>query len=548
MHPHEDLRKAIQATVLKRAEDGAMIASVKAPGTYDAWLFDFRALMLQPKWLNRYAEIFWQRYAGKLPFQVAGLETAGIPLVSAIVMKSVERGTPVNGFYIRKSRKRTGLMKYIEGTLTDEPVLFVDDLANSGQSIAKQVEVLRDAKVTMTEAFVLLAFRNDEAYEALKEKGVALSHLFTLRDFALPMLSSDSSDTLKQPYEVLWRHHGAAPSFSIVVQKSAPVADEKYVYFGSDDGIFRALDQRSGEVVWEFKIGPYPAGKAILSTPALHGETVYFGAYDGNTYALDANTGAKKWSYERADWVGSSPCVAPDLGLVYIGLEYGLWHKHGGIAALDARSGEEKWHQDHAGLTHGSPLYIREESLVVIGSNDGFLYAYDAQRGTERWRLRSDGAIKARPAYDPKHRLVVFGTMNGTLYGVSVHDAAIRHVFDMRVGIYSTPLVHENTIYAASIGKQLVALDAHSWRERWKHEASGRIFASPVMHNGSLWLGSNSGKLCEIDPNSGKLRSFFQVSERIVNAIASNGVRLFVPTIANEVYCLKRVATEPESS
>src|SRR5262245_51156419 len=94
--------------------------------------------------LDAYAEFFWQRFSALYAFHVGGLESAAIPLVSAIVMKSVEKKKPVNGFYIRKSRKRTGLLNSIEGTLTKEPVILVDDLINSGGSIEKQIKILQD--------------------------------------------------------------------------------------------------------------------------------------------------------------------------------------------------------------------------------------------------------------------------------------------------------------------------------------------------------------------------------------------------------------------
>ena len=73
MHTHDDLKRAIAAQVLKRREDGAHIIGREGEGTTAPWLFDFRALMLQPYWLNRYAEIFWERYASHYPFQVGSV-------------------------------------------------------------------------------------------------------------------------------------------------------------------------------------------------------------------------------------------------------------------------------------------------------------------------------------------------------------------------------------------------------------------------------------------------------------------------------------------
>jgi orotate phosphoribosyltransferase len=356
--------------------------------------------MLQPHWLNRYAEIFWELYEKELPFQVAGMESAGIPFVSAIVMKSVERGTPVNGFFIRKSRKRKGLVKTIEGTLTNDKVILVDDLINSGQTLSKQADVLAAAGRRVSDIFVIVAYRKPDAYETLLAKGIALRHLFTIADFDLPLLRSHAPEVPTDSFSVLWRYRAPNPSYYNVVQKSTPAIDDARLYFGSDDGTFRALNLGSGAVEWEFRVGPHPFGKGIISSPALYEECVYFGAYDGTMYALERQSGKKRWVYNDADWIGSSPALAEDLGLLFIGLEFGLWKKRGGIAALDLRTGKEMWRDRTPSLTHGTPLYIREECLVVLGSNDGVVYAYDAKTGERRWVYQTNGDIKTAPAYD----------------------------------------------------------------------------------------------------------------------------------------------------
>ncbi len=539
---YEDLREAISSTVFVQAEKGAVIIGSEPTGERNPWIFDFRALLLQSKWLDRYAEIFWERYASNPPFQVGGIETAGIALVAAIVMKGEERGTPVNGFYIRKSRKRQGLVKYIEGTLNDLPIVLVDDLMNSGQSIDKGIDILSQEGKKVTGVFVILAFRTDDAYVHLKEKGASLTHLFTLTDFGMPLLRSKAPEIPDDSFDVMWRYAAPNPSYHLVVQKSAPVLDDERVFLGCDDGTFRALNQKTGEIDWEFSVGHHPRGKGILSSPTLHEGVVYFGAYDGVVYALDAKTGKKIWSYDDADWIGSSPDVASDLGLLFIGLEFGLWRKRGGIAALDLKTGVPRWTAYHTDLTHGSPLYIPEESFVVIGSNDGALYAYDAKTGSLRWKYPSRGDIKTRPAYDTKRRIVIFGSMDGTLYVLSARDGSPLYARETGAGIYSTPLVHGDTVYVASLDKCIYAINSVNWKDRWVYETKGRIFASPLITGDSLWIGSNDGRLYELNPDTGTLKHFFQATERIVNAACYNAStkRFFVPTVANELYCIER--------
>ncbi len=538
---YSDLHRTIESVALARRSSGAVIVASESTGRRESWLFDFRALMLQPYWLNRYAEIFWERYAPKYPFQVGAMETAAIALVAAIVMKGIERGTPVNGFYIRKSRKRQGLMRQIEGTLDEHPVILVDDLINTGSTFEKQLAVLADTGRKVTDVFAMLAFRARDAYKSLEDRSIAVNHLFTLEDFGIPLLKKVQPNKNSE-FETVWRYTGPHPSLHLVVQKSAPVLDDTLVFLGCDDGTMRALDQRTGAIIWEFTVGKHPEGKGILSTPALHKGVLYFGAYDGVVYALDTKTGVKKWGYDDADWVGSSPSIAPDLGLLYIGLEFGLFGKRGGIVALDMHTGEKRWQDITSSLTHGTPLYIKEEGMVVIGSNDGICYAYEANTGALMWRYKTDGDIKTAPAYDAKRRLVFVASMDGKLYALAADTGEPVFAYETGGAIYSIPLVQGDTVYVASLDKSVYAIDIDTKKRRWAFETNGRVFGSPIAIGDSLFIGSNDGRLYELDRERGTHRGHFQASERMMSKIACNETtkHLFARTVANEMYCLKR--------
>ncbi len=544
MKPHRygDFLKAIHSTAFVRASDTVTIIQDEQTGERARWIFDFRALMLQPHWLDRYAEIFWERYGAHYPFQVGAMEAAGIGLVAAIVMKSVQRGTLVNGFFIRKSRKRQGLMKRIEGTLTEDPIILVDDLLNSGGTFEKQLLVLAEVGKSVSDLCAIVAFRDASAYHALEKNGVRVESFFTLQDFGMSFLAAPRHEPL-DTWQESWLFRAPDPSFHLVVHKSSPALDASRVFFGTDKGIFYALDQKTGAVLWQFTIKGHPEGKGILSSPHVHDGVVYFGAYDGAVYALDALSGTLRWKYDDADWVGSSPAVDAKRGIIFIGLEYGLFRKRGGIVALDSTSGKEIWRAIHPSLTHGSPLFISTESLVVIGSNDGMLYAYDAESGAERWRSRTDGDIKMAPAYDRKRRLVFFASLDGKLYAAGVDDGIPVYARKMEAGMYSGPVVDSDTVYVASLDKHIYAIDLDSWKDRWKFTTNGRIFSSPALFDESLWVGSNDGKVYEIDTVSGAQKSFFQASERILTKIArSQTGEMYFGTVANELYCIVKKA------
>lgn len=538
-----EFRDAIEARAFTKAspEQRITFAGSSAPREMK-WLFDFRTLMLEPQWLNAYAEFFWERHADKLPFQVGGLETASIALVSAIVMKGVERGTPVNGFFIRKSRKREGLMKQVEGTLTDEPIILVDDILNTGKSFQKQILILEDLGKTVRELFAILTFRAQSVYAFAHTRGIHLDTLFTLRDFNQPLSTSESPEIPHDDFEELWKFSPEGAGFEHVVQKSTPLLDATKLYVGSDSGTFFALNQNDGSEAWRFSVGAHPPAKGIFSSPLLYKNTVYFGAYDGTMYALSKETGEIVWTYSEADWIGSSPTIAPKHNLLFVGLEFGLFRRRGGIAAVDCTTGAEKWIDRTPSLTHGSPLYIPEEDIVVIGSNDGILYAYKAGTGERIWTFQTEGDIKTRPAYDVVRKRVIAQSMDGKLYALNVRDGSVEWAFETGGPIYGNPLCTDDSAFVASLDKYLYALDLNDGSKKWSFATNGRIFASPVLAEQSLWIGSNDGRLYELNPATGALCRFHQFTERIVNAIAYNSETklFFVPTVANEVYCLRR--------
>ena len=113
---------------------------------------------------------------------------------------------------------------------------------------------------------------------------------------------------------------------------------------------------------------------------------------------------------------------------------------------------------------------------------------------------------------------------------------------ELEAGAYSTPLILGDMAYVASLDKNLYAIGLENGEKRWNYVAGGRIFASPVVIEASIYVGANDGCLHEIDPKTGEGHPVFQTAERIVNRIAYNTKteRLFVPTIANELYCMRR--------
>ncbi|MFT5037305.1 MAG: outer membrane protein assembly factor BamB, partial [Candidatus Azotimanducaceae bacterium] len=459
-----------------------------------------------------------------------------------------------------------GLMNMIEGEIqTTQRIILVDDIINSGNSFWRQIEVLEELGFKVEEVWAILRFRNFEQYKRFENRGITVSSLFCLDDFSEslgPSISNMGIVDMQTPTKVFssqWVFKSAKPSYNWVVNKSQPVIDEDKIYFGTDNETFWALNQHDGSVIWKHTVGSAVHKKSIFSNPALHGELVIFGSYDGNVYALNKNTGMQKWVSFEADWVGSSPTVASELNLVFIGLEYGLFQKHGGIVALNADTGKTVWcDSSHPAYTHSSPLYIEKHKQVVIGSNDGVVRMYGAENGDKIWEFTTfggasydtktdsgfgEGDIKESLVYDATHDYLIFGSLDCFLYILDRKTGHLVHHYKCNFGIWSTPFLYNKCVYFASLDKSVRALDLDTFKLLFeKNIDSTRIFSSPMIINDLLYIGTNAGRLHELDPKTGEKLSSFQTRERITNHVVYNAKTdtYFLPTYANEIIALTK--------
>jgi len=516
---------------------------VSPSGDRPNWIFDFRKILLTPEVLRAVTDLFLEEVQDTSGFQIGGLEVAAIPLVTGMTMSLSGRGRDVNGFFIRKSRKKNGLLRMVEGEITTDKVILVDDILNTGNSFIRQVEVIESLGKKVDTVFAVLRFRNLEYYKYFQDRGIRIISLFTLNDFTgtlgVANIIKGDETPVPTPFTVEWCFRSENPNYFYVIPKSVPVLDDKKVYFGSDNGTFWALNQNDGSISWRYRILGL-GKKMVFSSPVLYRDMVYFGSYDGNFYALDTNTGKKRWVFMEADWIKSSPSIAPDLDLIFVGLEFGLWKKRGGIVALDHRTGEKRWEYIVGGQVNSSPAYSKQFGIVLTSADDSIVCALAASTGRLLWELKSEGEIRASFAFDKEERVVVFSSSDGHAYVLETTTGKLLRRIEVGESLYSTPLIHDGRLYVASLDKYLYCFELATGRLVWKFETKGRIFASPEIINGKIYIGSNDGRFYEIEAETGKNSAFFQATERITTKSTYNPEtkRFFLPTFANEIYCL----------
>lgn len=534
-------RAQLRDIIAKKVDADRGHTIIGTGGRRAAWTFDLKTLLMDAAFLRGVSLHMWEQLKSHTPLQIGGLESAAMPLVSALSLLALESGSSVKSFYIRKTRKTTEFQRRIEGELDSSPVVIVDDVLSSGTSVMEQIDVLEKEGKRVYAVFAIVRYHDLGFYRHITERGVRVVSLFTLEDFpGVEYVLPEPPPPM--PFTVVWKFVDAEANFFHVIPKSAPVIDDAKIYFGADDGYFRALSQEDGHVVWQHKITLGAEGKYIFSSAALYDGVIYYGAYDGTVYALRSLDGAVLWTYSDSEWVASSPAVAGDRGLVFIGIEQGLHGRHGALVALDLTTGEKRWWSEMPSFASSSPLYVSDLGLVVFGSNDGMVRGYDAVTGRVLWSYLAHGAIKASFAYAQDREMIAFGSMDGTLHLLDARTGKRHCTVSFDAGIHSTPVIYDDVLYIGCLDRSVYCIELEGGRLRWKFQTNGRVFASPVLYQGELYIGSNDAWLYLLDAGTGALKGLAHGTERVVNKVAINDVtgRIFVPTHACEIMCLTR--------
>jgi outer membrane protein assembly factor BamB len=533
---------AIRARAILYGENQRLISP---KGNSNRWLIDLRRVFMHAESLDAAAELFWQECAGRMPFQVGGMEAAAIPLLTAIIMKSLSRGTPVSGFIVRKERKTYGTGSSIEGTLTGAPIVLLDDVLNSGASMEKARVVLEQENHAVAFAYVLIDYESEEGRLWRENHAIPVIAPFRLSEFGLSL--ETPKPRRMAAFTNRWRFASPDPNFFHRVPKSFPATDGRRVYFGSDSGVFWCLDAGDGSVAWKFTVN---AGghKNLWSSPALHEGRVYFGSYDGNVYCLDSATGREVWRFTEADWVGSSPALAPELGSLFIGLEFAVEGKRGSIAALQLENGEKIWEHMTKRYTHASPAYWPDRQVVACGSNDNEMFLFDAPTGVLRWRFETKGqsggkgSIRHAPAFDGKRQQLVTGCADGWIYIIDLHTG--KEVWSVKTGntIYTVPLVAGDKAYVGSTDKYLYVLDLERRAVKTRLFAASKIFGPPRLLQGRIYFGACNGMVYEIDPDTDEITGTHQLPDAITNALTYNAATgdFYALTYVNELFAFTR--------
>lgn len=304
-----------------------------------------------------------------------------------------------------------------------------------------------------------------------------------------------------------------------------------YLYALNIDGHFNVFD-RQGEIVWSWRLSE-ELGRAS--------------GYGGRT---------------------SSPVIDEDR--VILSMIGGLWGEYAGpprhrYVAFDKRSGEVMWISTPGGNvadmnTQSVPIItvIDGKRLLIDGNADGHIYALLARTGEKVWEFHlSKRGINVSPVIDGTTLYVAHSEENvdsglmGRVVAIDTTGAGdvtstheLWRAEEMAVG-FSSPALHDGTLYLLDNSANLLALDASDGTTRWTTSVGNVGKSSPIWADGKLYVTEVNGNVLVLRPDASGVTVLdteeLEVEDgryaEIYGSFASGYGRLYF-TAESGIYCI----------
>jgi outer membrane protein assembly factor BamB len=330
---------------------------------------------------------------------------------------------------------------------------------------------------------------------------------------------------------------------------------------GASGGVV-AIDLLGGTQRWRV-----PTPMQIRGGVAVAGDTVVATQIDGVTLGLDATSGALLWRHElstdvaaQAGALFSPPAV--DQGDVLVG------HQRA-IAALAGASGTPLWTDDPVpvGRDSQSAAAIAIADGIVVGTFNrafGGLLAWHRTTGKRLWGHADADTIgiNASPVIANDTIFLVSAAVKVTaldLAGQVRWRADLDSAgFEWGNASIGTPAYAQNILVVPTLYRDLVALDATTGVELWRHAgAPGPIrtthyrgpreagfAANPVIAGDIVWAADTAGVLSALELATGRLLWRAQLDVPVLAGLALSGDWLVVASYDGTVRALVPTAAE----
>lgn len=304
--------------------------------------------------------------------------------------------------------------------------------------------------------------------------------------FAISLPTTNSDIALKMVEENL--HADSASVFTRLG------FDKKTIYFGNSLGYAKAIDKKSGKLLWSIPTGaslfarPVVAGKyvvipsaakellwvnpktgEIIQRNASDGAYVADGVYKDNALYIggynkfekwDAKTRKLIWRYEALNNYCQAAPVVDGNDVIF-----GAWDTY--LYCLDAKTGQLKWKwnngksRNQLGPGNVVPVVTRERIYIV--APDRYMTAIDRKTGKTIWRNNEHKYRESLGCSEDGTRIYA-KTMDGELVAVDATTGEFKKlwVVDLKLGYEHAPCIvaeKDGIVYAGSRRGLVVAVN-----------------------------------------------------------------------------------------
>ncbi len=227
---------------------------------------------------------------------------------------------------------------------------------------------------------------------------------------------------------------------------------------------------------------------------------------------------------------------------------FGLYRKHQGHDIRGSSS------EEFVTTTQPAPKPVKPQPKIRWP-----MYRFDPSRqaNAERmlvqppyktlWFFRAGSLVEFPPA--AAYGRLYFANSTGTLFALDTSSVKVRWAYRAHRCTAASPAVDNHTVYMTFMNKppcnatrsgldgEVVAINADTGKVRWKLRI-GPSESSPLVLDGVVYVGDWNGKLYALTAASGATRWTFTAGDKIKDAVAYAGGRLFFGSYDHHVYAL----------
>jgi glucose dehydrogenase len=314
------------------------------------------------------------------------------------------------------------------------------------------------------------------------------------------------------------------------------------VLFGSCNGIFRALELKTGHVRWQTKVGPDSGQYFFHGDPLVAGDTIVVGAdaaSGGQVHAFNRTTGKELWRHAAGRGV-TGPIAGLDRRA------YAAQSSESLLLSLDIDSGEVRWTAPIKVPGYEGPAAAKNR--VFAGDVSGSMYALNAESGKEEWRVAVPAPVST--SVTAAGNSLYVGTADGSIVRVDPEQGKVLSSLkvDDTLQPASVPVVSGEDVLVLLVDKSadyrsLVSLDRSVTHVRWRVNAEKNWSTSRAFVWGDLVvLGTPSGELSAYCTETGS-KVWSRTIKGRVRSIGGAEDTLLVGTPGGDLYAFKSLSS-----